>query len=212
MMKTIKTALSALSFVAMVAGFSTNASAYSWTLSPDANALAFSSTVIVGVNQIGFAQSQTQPIGMYGAVTTVNGGASQSVYFDADLYTFDSINFDQFIVSISTLGSYWDVANSAVLTSMVSSLNTSTWSWGGVNFPGLETYVTAPGNGDSLTLNAVGPSLYYVSVLLNTQFDTNFASWGSFHVAVPEPSMLALLGIGLLAAGVAGRARRKNVA
>jgi PEP-CTERM motif len=221
MKKTIKTALSSLGLVAMVAGFSTNASAIAWTLSPDANTLAFGQTVVTGLNEVGFLDT-SQPQGIYGAGFTVAGGTSQSVKFDSDLYSWDSYNapgsgpggtgyWDGFMVTVSTLGYYWDIAG---LDPQSSNANTALWSWGGQNFADgiLESYITAPGNEDTLTLVTGAPSLYYISFALDTKSlpssDTSHPSYGSFHVTVPEPSILGLLGIGLLAAGMAGRARR----
>jgi len=220
MKQNVKAALSALGLAAMVAGFSTNASAIAWTVSPDANTLAFGQTVNVGVNEANYLDNQNQPQGIYGAGFTVAGSESQSVTFDADLYTWDSYNalvsstsgyFDGFMVTISTLGYYWDIAGADPQTS---NANTALWSWGGTNYSDgiLESYITAPGGTDTLTLAAGSPSLYYVSFALDTtsnpQADTLHPSYGSFHVSVPEPSILALLGIGLLAVGVAGRFRR----
>jgi hypothetical protein len=223
----VNKAFATIGVVAMVAGFSSSASAITWTLSPDANALAFGQTVVTGVNEINYADSDNQPQGIFGAGFTVSGGGSQTVFFDADLYTWDSYNavtgvgtgyYDAFIVTISTLGYYWDIAGSDPQTG---SANTALWSWGGTNFADgiLESYVTAPiPAGDSLTLTTGVNSLYYISFVLDTQStpqnDTLHPSYGSFHVEVPEPSMLALLGVGLFAAGVAGRraSRRKDLA
>lgn len=220
MKQNVKAALSALGLAAMVAGFSTNASAIAWEASPDGNTLAFGQTVNVGVNETNYLNNQPQQQGIYGAGFTVAGGVSQSVTFDADLYTWDSYNemvsgstgyYDGFMVAISTLGYYWDIVGADPQTS---NANTALWSWGGENYTDgiLESYVTAPGNTDTLTLAAGSPSLYYVSFALDTestpQADGSNPSYGSFHVSVPEPSILALLGIGLLAVGVAGRFRR----
>jgi hypothetical protein len=222
---TIKKSLAALGLVAMVAGFSSSASAITWTLSPDANALAFGQTVVTGVNEINFVDSAMQPQGIFGAGFTVSGGGSQTVFFDADLYSWDSYNavtgvgtgyFDAFIVTVSTLGYYWNIAGTDPQTG---NANTALWSWGGTNYADgiLESYTTAPlPAGDALTLTTGVNSLYYISFVLDTQSspqnDTLHPSYGSFHVEVPEPSMLALLGIGLFAVAVAGRraSRRKD--
>lgn len=219
----VKTALSTLGLVSMIAGYSTNAPAIVWTISPDANSLAFGHTVVEGVNQINFLENQNQPQGIYGAGFSVAGGKSQSVKFDADLYTWDSYNqlgpvgtgyYDGFMVTVSTLGYYWNIAG---LDPQTSNANTALWSWGGKNYSDgiLESYVTAPGGSDTLTLTTGSPSLYYISFALDTksdpQTDTLHPSYGSFHVSVPEPSILALLGIGLLAVGLAGRLRLEKI-
>jgi len=219
MKQNVKAALSALGLAAMVAGFSTNASAIAWVTSPDANTLVFGQTVNVGVNEANYLDTQNQPTGIYGAGFPVDGGASQSVTFDADLYTWDSYNamvssstgyYDGFMVTVSTLGYYWNIVDDP----QKSDANTALWSWGGTDYLDgiLESYITAPGNTDTLTLAAGEPKPYYISFVLDTtsnpQADTLHPSYGSFHVSVPEPSILALLGIGLLAVGVAGRFRR----
>jgi hypothetical protein len=220
MKQNVKAALSALGLAAMVAGFSTNASAIAWVTSPDANTLVFGQTINVGINEVNFLDNQNQPQGIYGAGFPVEGGASQSVTFDADLYTWDSYNamvssstgyYDGFMVTVSTLGYYWNIVEDP----LKSNANTALWSWGGTNFSDgiLESYITAPGNTDTLTLTSGEPGPYYISFVLDTTSnplaDTLHPSYGSFHVStVPEPSILALLGIGLLAVGVAGRFRR----
>jgi hypothetical protein len=91
----------------------------------------------------------------------------------------------------------------------VNAANTAQWTWGGATVGGEEVYITAPlPSGDVLTLNSGANALYYISFSLKTDARNN--SWGSYHVLVPEPSMLALFGIGLLGAGVAASSRRKN--
>lgn len=224
MKNTMKSVLSTVGLVAMLVGFSTSASAIVWTKSPDSiptsNTLTSGVTVVNGVNQIDFLESQTQPKGIYGAGFTVSGGGSQTIKFDTDLYSWDSYNgttgyWDAFVVTISTVGYYWNLGLTDPLTSTPT---TAVWTWGGLDWGtgSLETNITALGDPYSLTLNAGAPSLYYVSLALDTKTqgyaDGVYPSWGTFQVEVPEPSMLGLLGIGLLAAGVAGRARRKNVA
>lgn len=220
MKSTLKSALSTVGLVAALAGFSSSASAYVWTLSPDADALAFGQTVVVGSNQINFLDNGNQSQGIFGAGFTVSGGADLKTFFDADLYTWDSYNatngyYDAFVVSVSTIGYYWNIATN---DPQMSSANTTIWTWGGNSWSDgiLENYTTAPLSHDTVALNAGAPATYYVSIALDTKSqpysDTLHPSWGSFHVEVPEPSMLGLLGVGLLAAGVAGRARRKNVA
>lgn len=227
MKSNFKSVLATVGLVATLAGLSSNASAYTWTLSPDSTLTAFGQTVVTAqpgaIPSIDFLSGGTQVAGIYGAGLTVAGGSSQTVFFDADLYTWDSYSpvtgagtgyYDGFIVSVSTLGYYWNIAG---LDPQTSNANTAIWSWGGNTFgDALESFNNAPFGGDSLTLNAGAPATYYISFVLDTKSlpasDKILPSYGSFHVKVPEPSMLGLLGVGLLAAGVAGRSRRKNVA
>ena len=219
MKKSIKATLAALGMVAMTVAVVPNAQALSWTLSPDANALAFGVTVVAGLNQVNFADSASQPPGIYGAGFTV-GGSSASVNFDADLYSWDSYNaptvygtgyYDAFIVTISKIDYYWNLINSDPV-----STSASTWAWGGTNFNDgiLESYTTAPGGMDNVTL-ASGSGPYYVSVVLDTktfpQADSLHPSWGSFHVSVvPEPEIYAMLLAGLALVGFTARRRKSE--
>ena len=143
----------------VTAAYAPSANALNWTLSPDANALAFGVTVVEGLNQINFGQSQTQPQGIFGAGFTTTG-TSFAMNFDADLYTWDSYNaatvagtgyFDAFIVTISTQDFYWNLPHTDPIAA-----SPSTFVWGGNNyFDGiLEHYITAPSNGDYIYLTS----------------------------------------------------------
>ena len=72
MKKSIKATVAALGMVAMTVAVVPNAQALSWTLSPDANTLAFGVTVVAGLNQVNFADSASQPPGIYGAGFTIS--------------------------------------------------------------------------------------------------------------------------------------------
>ena len=202
---------------ATAAMFSMNAHAISWTLSPDANAIAFGETVVTGVNEINFLENDIQPAGIYGAGFTMTSESIQ-VDFDADLYTWDSYNantgtgtgyWDAFIVTISSQDYYWNLG----LTDPVTA-DASTFVWGGTTYGdgNLESYSTAPYTYDSVMAASDTPTTWYVSVVLDTETrpdtDTQYPSWGSFHVAaVPVPAAVWLFGSGLL--GLVGIARRR---
>ncbi len=222
MKKSVKAVLASLGMVAAV-GFAPNASAVTWTLSPDANTLAFGVTVVPGLNEVNFADSASQPQGIFGAGFTFTGPAV-TVNFDSDLYSWDSYNavgsgpggtgyFDAFIVTISSAGYYW---NSSPSDPQLASA--SQFVWGGTNYSDgvLESYITAPGFGDTISASGGGPSTtWYVSVVLDTaslpHSDTAHPSYGSFHVsAVPEPETYAMFLAGLGLMGFMARRRSKT--
>jgi len=208
----IKGTFAMLSMVAMSAAFMPQAQALDWVISPDANTTAFGVTVVDGVAQIGVGDT-TQPQGIYGAGFTLTSGTGVKVGFDSDLYTWDSYNapgtpgysgtgyWDAFIVTISTVGYYWDTAHTDPITS-----SASTFVWGGQDYADntLESYVTAPGGMDYVQL-LNGAATYFVSFVLDTKTqpdaDNIHPSYGSFHVSVvPEPETYAMMlaGLGLI--------------
>jgi hypothetical protein len=213
MKTTMKTGLAALSLAALGLGFTTSASAdafppaacagcSAWVVSPDNGTTAFGQSVTILGNAISFvgASSGEQPIGTYGAGFTVNGGASME--FDSNLFTWDSAQFDNFIVTMSTTGYYWNTGMGA-----------ASWSWGGVSYLDgvMETYNSALVGSDTVSLFAAGP--VYVSLVMQSTFDTGYASWGSFHVnvaALPEPETYAMLIAGLGLMGFVARRRHKK--
>lgn len=205
----------------LLGAVSQNANALNWTTSPDANALAFGVTVVDGVLQVGSADT-SQPQGIFGAGFTTTG-TNFNMNFDADLYSWDSYNapgsgpggtgwWDAFIVTVSTAGYYWNLANSDPVAT-----GASTWAWGGTNFADgiLENYTTAPGGTDNISMSSSSPTTFYVSLVLDTKTqpysDIAHPSWGSFHVSVvPEPETYAMLLAGLGLLGFSARRRNEN--
>lgn len=226
MKRSIKAMLASLGMATVVGVSVPNANAdIDWVISPDSNALAFGVTVVNGVAQIGSKAGSVQPAGIFGAGFTMTGS---SVYmnFDADLYTWDSYNApgstsfsgyrDAFIVTVSTVDFYWNLSNTAPVTSTA-----STWVWGGKNYGDSirENYTTAPGNTDTVGLFSATPSIFYVSLVLDTKTfsggSQKYPSWGSFHVApaaIPEPETYAMLLSGLGLMGFVMRRFRRNAA
>ena len=205
----IKGTIAILGIVATSVAFLPQAQAFDWVISPDANTNAFGVTVVNGVAQIGIGDT-SQPTGIYGAGFSMTSDTGLLVGFDADLYSWDSYNapagsgtgyWDAFIVTISTLGYYWDTPQSDPIAS-----SANTFVWGGQNYADgiLESYTTAPGGMDYVQLLS-GAATYYVSIVLDTKTlpnaDTNHPSYGSFHVSVvPEPETYAMMlaGLGLI--------------
>ncbi|MCG7755811.1 MAG: PEP-CTERM sorting domain-containing protein [Nitrosomonas sp.] len=219
MKKSINAVVASAGIIVGVSGFTGNAHALSWVISPDANALAFGVTAVAGVAEIGSPDPGLQPSGIFGAGFTVNSN-NFAMEFDSDLYSWDSYSaptgpgtgyWDAFIVTVSTSGYYWDLSPSDPVVS-----SPSTFVWGGTSYADgvLENYTTAPLSTDTISLNA-GNATYYVSIVLDTKSlpdsDINHPSWGSFHVSlVPEPETYAMLLAGLGVLGFAGY-RRKQV-
>ena len=213
MKKTIK-ALVALGITA-IAAFSTAASAQGafpppactlcsdWVVSPDAGTTAFGQTVLTNGNALDLSYGGSQAPGIYGAGFTLQNGGN--LVFDANLFTNDALPFDTFIVTMSTSGYYWNTGMGA-----------ASFTWGGTNYTDgvLESYTTAPGGSDMISLYSAGQPVY-VSFALQTTNDSLYPSYGSFHLAVtpiPEPETYAMLIAGLGLMGFVARRRQRKLA
>lgn len=231
-MKTpIKATMMAVAMAATMGGVAPDANAQSacaacspWVISPDGNAAANSVTVIDGVAQfLSGNPDTTQAQGIFGAGFTWTG-TNFSMEFDADLWTWDSyvapVNplsdgtgyYDAFVVTVSTAGYYWNLPHTDPITA-----DASTFVWGGQSWSdGIEeSYITAPGTTDMISMS--GSGTFYVSLVLDTQTlpnsDIIHPSWGSFHVAViPEPETYAMLLAGLGLMGFVARRRQRSLA
>lgn len=224
-----------------------SAFALPWVVSPYSPAggtIVFGVTNVVGVQEISDPETGQQIEGIYGAgfMTSASG-----VWFDADLYTWDSYSatgdasndggakgwWDSFAVNINQEGYYWDlVAGGGTINDPIISASYGggygvidnsvlpgvTFVFGGEDYANgtLESFTNAP-TAPILLQMAGGNDLlpYYVSVVLDTQtspnHDTNYPSYGSFHVEpIPEPATVLLMGAGLGLLGL-GALRRKKL-
>jgi len=229
MKKSLSIAVAALGMAATLAAFSPGAYAQAACAGCSAwqtfggDTLAGSVTVNDGVSFFNSGDVSGQQPGIYGAGFTISNN-NFAMTFDADLSSWDSyvapVNalfdgtgwFDAFIVTVSTTDFYWNLPQVDPIVS-----SASTWVWGGNNWADgqLDSYITAPGGTDSISM--AGPGTFYVSLVLDTKTqpfsDDQHPSWGSFHVnVVPEPETYAMLLAGLGLMGFVARRRQRNLA
>ncbi len=180
------------------------------TYSPDSNQAGQpTTTVSVGPSgsvSIGMptAESGSQPIGIYGVgvpLAPLGAAPGYNLAFDINFATYDASDFDAFKAVITQGGYIWSGG------SLIGG-----FSWGGADWPGIEFNVDG---WDTQSTVMVSPALdYYVNVVISTSIDTDYPSWGTFSdfsiQAIPEPTSILLLSIGLLGAIGAVRLKKKR--
>jgi len=151
--------------------------------------------VLVGFDDFGASEFDTQSSAIYGAGTVVTGYTAYNVVFDVQAYSFDSYDagstaapgdvgyWDAFAVNMNGgAGYYWDIVNNDPIvatdpagnvviedfgTSASGGLSGSTWAWGGLDY-GNSTFESDVGV-YSLSLTDLNDTEYlYVSAVLDT--------------------------------------------
>lgn len=155
----------------------------------------------VTIGQGFFSESYQQPMGYKGvglSLSPLGLPEGYEVAFAKSFLTYDFAYCDLFSAVI-TKGNYLWAGGTYI----------GGFNWGGITEGELEGNID--GWQKQATIFVTPANDYYLNVVLNTVYDTDLPSWGTFSEvsvsAIPEPGSMLLLGMGIL--GLFGLGRKK---